>query len=382
MLLYLIVDAAACGERGAVQTAREAANNGVSLIQLRDFTSHDSEYCETATAIMDAISGTDAKFIVGERPHLVQRLGAHGVHIGEKYRDIRTAREEIGCQALLGVSGFTAEQIVADVGADFSVDYLSVGPGWETVSKPDAGAAIGPEQAEARAAGSPFASMLIGGIGAGLFALLMEQLLITRMYERHIDQALVTVGVSLVVGAALGGWFGNDLVQYPTPSYFLNGVNVFGAIIPADRFFYIGTAVLLLIANWALLKYTRIGLIIRAGVENRSMVAALGINVRRAFSTVFFLGGFAAGIGGVLVSVYANGVSPLIAGQYLIYGFIVVVIGGMGSVPGSFLSAMMIGVIRQFANYYITGLGDFVVVILLAGVLLIRPQGLLGKVAA
>ena len=167
-------------------------------------------------------------------------------------------------------------------------------------------------------------SMLIGGIGAGLFALLMEQLLITRMYERHIDQALVTVGVALVVGAALGGWFGNDLVQYPTPTYFLNGVNIAGAIIPADRFFYIGTAVLLLVANWALLKYTRIGLIIRAGVENRNMVAALGINVRRAFSTVFFLGGFAAGVGGVLVSVYANGVSPLIAGQYLIYGFIAV----------------------------------------------------------
>ena len=164
MLLYLIVDAAACGERGVVQTAREAANNGVSLIQLRDFTSHDSEYCETASAIMEAIKGTDAKFIVGERPHLVQRLGAHGVHIGEKYRDIRTAREEIGRHALLGVSGFTPEQVVADVGADFDVDYLSVGPVWETVSKPDAGAAIGVEETAARASVSPFASMLIGGI--------------------------------------------------------------------------------------------------------------------------------------------------------------------------------------------------------------------------
>ena len=225
-------------------------------------------------------------------------------------------------------------------------------------------------------------SMIIGGLGAGAFALLMEQLLITRLYERHIDQALVTVGVSLIVGAALGGWFGNDLIQYPTPLWFMNGVHIAGAIIPADRFIYIATAVLLLIANWALLKYTRIGLIIRAGVENRNMVAALGINVRLAFSTVFYLGGFAAGVGGVLVSVYSNGVSPLIAGQYLIYGFIVVVIGGMGSVPGSFISAILIGVIRQYANYYVTGLGDFVVIILLAGVLLIRPQGLLGKVAA
>ena len=225
-------------------------------------------------------------------------------------------------------------------------------------------------------------AMIIGGLGAGAFALLMEQLLITRMYQRNIDQALVTVGVSLVVGALLGGWFGNDLIQFPVPSWFLTGVNFAGAIIPADRFLYIATAVILLVANWALLKYTRIGLIIRAGVENRSMVAALGINVRRAFSTVFFLGGFAAGVGGVLVAIYSNGVSPLIAGQYLIYGFIVVVIGGMGSVPGSFIAAMMIGVIRQFANYYVTGLGDFVVIILLAGVLLVRPQGLLGRVNA
>ena len=225
-------------------------------------------------------------------------------------------------------------------------------------------------------------AMVVGGLAAGFFALLIEQLLITRLYDRHIDQALVTVGVSLVVGAVLGGWFGNDLILFPTPMWFLTAINVGGAMIPADRVVYIATAVLLLIANWALLRFSRIGLIIRAGVENRNMVNALGINVRLAFSTVFFLGGFAAGVGGVLVSVYSNGVSPLIAGSYLIYGFIVVVIGGMGSVPGSFLAAMLIGVIRQFANYYITGLGDFVVVILLAGVLLIRPQGLLGKVKA
>ncbi len=225
-------------------------------------------------------------------------------------------------------------------------------------------------------------AMLVGGLAAGLFALLIEQLLITRLYDRHIDQALVTVGVSLAVGAVLGGWFGNDLRMFPAPMWFLSAIDVGGAKIPADRVVYIATAVLLLVGNWALLKFTRIGLIIRAGVENRNMVNALGINVRRAFSTVFFLGGFAAGVGGVLVSVYSNGVSPLIAGTYLIYGFIVVVIGGMGSVPGSFLAAMMIGVIRQFANYYATGLGDFVVVILLAAVLLIRPQGLLGKVRA
>jgi branched-chain amino acid transport system permease protein len=225
------------------------------------------------------------------------------------------------------------------------------------------------------------AAMLFAGLAAGLFALLVEQLVITRLYERHIDQALVTVGVALVVGALLSGWFGNDPRLIPTPHWFINTLTIGKAFIPVDRFLYIGVACLLLIVLTSILRFTRIGLIIRAGVENRSMVTALGINVRLAFSTVFFLGGFAAGVGGVLVGAYQSGVSPLMSGSWLIYGFIVVVIGGMGSLWGSALAALLIGVINQFANYYIPGLGDFVIVFLLAAVLLTRPQGLLGKVS-
>jgi branched-chain amino acid transport system permease protein len=222
--------------------------------------------------------------------------------------------------------------------------------------------------------------MIAGGIAAGLFALLMEQLVINRLYNRHIDQALVTVGVALVVTALLGGWFGNDGRFFPTPQWFMKAVTIGDAIIPVDRFVYIGVAAILLIAMLSILKFTRIGLIIRAGVENRSMVTALGINVRLAFSTVFFIGGFAAGVGGVLISVFSYGVSPLMGGSWLIYGFIVVVVGGMGSITGSAIAAMLIGITNQFANYYLTGLGDFVVVIILAAVLLTKPSGLLGKV--
>jgi branched-chain amino acid transport system permease protein len=224
------------------------------------------------------------------------------------------------------------------------------------------------------------AAMIAGGIAAGLFALLMEQLVINRLYNRHIDQALVTVGVGLVVTALQAGWFGSDARLFPTPLWFMKAVTIGDAIIPIDRFIYIGVAAILLIAMLSILKFTRIGLIIRAGVENRSMVTALGINVRLAFSTVFFIGGFAAGVGGVLISVFSYGVSPQMGGSWLIYGFIVVVVGGMGSVTGSAIAAMLIGVTNQFANYYLTGLGDFVVVIILAAVLLTKPSGLLGKV--
>jgi len=222
--------------------------------------------------------------------------------------------------------------------------------------------------------------MVFGGIAGGIFALIVERLVITRLYERHIEQALVTVGVALVVEAVLSGWFGNDPRLLPTPHWFINTVTIGKAFIPVDRFLYIGSALVLFILLASILRFTRIGLIIRAGVENRAMVGALGINVRLAFSTVFFLGGFAAGLGGVLVGAYQSGVTPLMSGSWLIYGFIVVVVGGMGSLGGSALAALLIGVVDQFTNYYMPGLGDFVIVFLLAAVLLTRPQGLLGKV--
>lgn len=227
-----------------------------------------------------------------------------------------------------------------------------------------------------------FLSMVLGGVAAGIFALLLEQLIIKRLYERHMDQALVTVGVSLVVGAALGGWYGNDLRLLPIPMFMNKAIAIGGAQIPVDRLVYIGVAILILLAIFAMLKFTRIGLVIRAGVENRTMVTALGVNVKLAFSFVFFLGGFVAGIGGLLISAYSSGVSPLMAGSWLIYGFIVVVVGGMGSVGGSFAAAMLIGILKQFSGYYAPTLSDFAVVAVLVVVLLARPQGLARKVHA
>ncbi|MFM7462806.1 MAG: branched-chain amino acid ABC transporter permease [Actinomycetota bacterium] len=224
-------------------------------------------------------------------------------------------------------------------------------------------------------------AILMGGLISGTFAVIIEKLIITRLYERHMDQALVTVGVTLVVTAVMTGWFGPDARLMFIPGWYYNAVKIFGANVPVDRFLYIGVALAIFLVSMSILKFTRIGLVIRAGVENRAMVTALGINVKRAFTTVFFMGGFAAGMGGVLIGAYASGVSPFMGASWLIYGFIVVVVGGMGSIPGTALAALLIGVTKQFANFYISGLGDFIVVLLLATVLLTRPQGLLGKAA-
>src|SRR6185295_4338099 len=133
----------------------------------------------------------------------------------------------------------------------------------------------------------------------------------------------------------------------------------------------------------AFLRFTRYGLIIRAGVENRAMVSALGIDVRRSFTLVFAIGGALAGLAGILAGMYFGSVSPGQGTGLLIFAFIVVVIGGLGSVTGSAVAAVAVGLVQQFVNYFgAAGAGDISVVALLAVVLLLRPGGLAGKVAA
>ena len=153
-----------------------------------------------------------------------------------------------------------------------------------------------------------------------------------------------------------------------------------GAEVPNDRFVEIGVAVAVLIGLLAFLRYTRYGLIIRAGVENRAMVTALGIDVRKAFTLVFALGGLAAAIAGVLSGVYFNTIDPSQGTNLLIFAFIVVVIGGLGSIAGSAVAAVIVGLTQQYANYYASsGVGDLAVIMLLALTLLVRPSGLAGK---
>jgi branched-chain amino acid transport system permease protein len=225
-------------------------------------------------------------------------------------------------------------------------------------------------------------AVLVGMVVGALIGALVEFFLIRPLYRRHIEQVLVTVGLGLMAVALFTGIWGPDPLPFPRPEWTTGTTTIGGAAIPNDRFLLIGAAGVLLIGLVLLLRYTRIGLIIRAGVENRTMVQALGIDVRRTFTLVFALGGAAAALGGVLGSVYLGSVSPGQGTALLIYAFIVVVIGGFGSVGGTALAALVVGLVQQLANYYLySGIGDVSVVLLLAVVLLIRPAGLTGKTA-
>lgn len=229
--------------------------------------------------------------------------------------------------------------------------------------------------------GTLIASLLLGMVVGAAVAAATEFLLIRRLYNRHIEQVLVTVGLALATVALFEGIWGTDPIYVTAPPWLSDTTEILGARVPNDRFLLIGAAALVLVAIVAFLRYTRFGLIIRAGVENRSMVTALGIDVRKAFTVVFAIGGAAAGLGGVLASHYFGYVSPQLGGSLLIFAFIVTVIGGLGSLAGAAIASVAVAILQQFANYFLGGTGDLMVVLLLAVVLLVRPTGILGKKA-
>ena len=225
-------------------------------------------------------------------------------------------------------------------------------------------------------------SALLGLVCGAIFAALVELVLIRPLYSRHIEQVLVTVGLQLAFVALITGIWGPDAKTFAVPPWLHETTDVFGAHIPNDRWVEIATAAAVLGLLQLFLRRTRYGLIIRAGVENRAMVQALGIDVRKAFTLVFAIGGIAAAVAGVLSGVYFNTVSPDQGTSLLIFAFIVVVIGGLGSIGGSALAAVVVALTQQYANYYASsGVGDMVVVLLLGIVLLARPRGFAGAVS-
>jgi len=222
-------------------------------------------------------------------------------------------------------------------------------------------------------------ALVAGVVTGGVFATLAELILIRPLYRRPVGQVLVTVGLALATVALVEGFFGTDARTFALPVWLTQTSAIAGAAIPNTRLVVVIAAVAVLLLLLFFLQRTRYGLIVRAGVENRAMVSALGIDVQRAFTLVFAIGGMAAGLAGALGATYFGSIDPARGTSMLISAFIVVVIGGLGSVTGSALAAVIVGLLQQFLNFYAAaGVGDFAVVILLAVVLLVRPSGLMG----
>lgn len=225
-----------------------------------------------------------------------------------------------------------------------------------------------------------FLLAIAGAVAVGMvLGWVLEIFLIRPVYGNHVRQLLITLGGMLVLSESIKIFWGPNPIRVNLPVWLEGSYQFDGIIIIKYRVFVIVVGLLLYLALWLLLSRTQIGLMIRAGVLDKEMVQALGINVKGLFTFVFLLGAGLAALGGALLAPYSGVVFAEMGMQYAILAFIVVIIGGMGSLQGSALASLIVGVAGAFMAYYMPDLSLALNMLLLAIVLLVKPTGLLGE---
>jgi branched-chain amino acid transport system permease protein len=223
-------------------------------------------------------------------------------------------------------------------------------------------------------------SFLIGIAGAILTGFLLgiitEKWIIKPVYGNHVQQILITLGFMLVLSELLKVFWGPNQLTANPPDY-LKGSWEWGSIVIIKyRAFIILVGLVIFALIQYVLKRTKIGLVVRAGVMNKEMVQALGINIQKVFMFVFMIGSGMAALGGVMFGPYSGVIHAGMGMDFAILAFIVVVIGGMGNFTGSVLAAILVGLSSSFMAYYLPDLSLAVNMLLMAAVLIVRPQGL------
>jgi branched-chain amino acid transport system permease protein len=221
--------------------------------------------------------------------------------------------------------------------------------------------------------------ILLSALAVGVVGVLMEVLLLRRIYHGpELFQLLATFGVVLVVqDAALAIWGREDLLSPRAPG-FKGAVEILGERFPQYHLLLICLGPVVLGLLWLAFHRTRWGTLVRAATQDREMTAALGVNQRWLFTSVLFLGSLLAGLGGAL-QIPNEAVNLQMDINIIAEAFVVVVIGGMGSVTGAFLAALLVGEISAFGTLLLPKLSSVLAFLVMAAVLLVRPHGLLGK---
>ena len=215
-------------------------------------------------------------------------------------------------------------------------------------------------------------------VGAAL-AVLLERTLYRRLYRASdLDQCLFTIGIVFISIACAAYFFGTVQQSIDTPAWLRGAVQAFGMSWSAYRLFLIAVSlVVAALLMWGV-ERTRFGARVRAAVDNQRMARGLGIDVDRAFMITFALGGGLAGLGGAL-SIAMVGLDHAFALSYLVYVLIVVAVGGLGSIGGSFVAAALLGISDMAGKYYVPWLGAFLIYLVMVGLLMWRPAGLFGR---
>jgi branched-chain amino acid transport system permease protein len=240
------------------------------------------------------------------------------------------------------------------------------------------------------ATGSWILSFIVAFVAVALVGVLLQLLVFRRMEGEELRQTMVTIGLSIVFADLMLWACGGDFYHVETPAWlggpvqlpFVTAVKSSGEAVylqyPLVRLVIFAASVVIGILMWLALNRTRVGLMVRAGVDDRDILAATGIRIQLVFVGVFALGAGLAGIAGVVGGTFQS-LSPGEDTRFLLASLVVVIVGGMGSIPGAALGALIIGLAEQLGSVYIPTYAIVVTFLIMVVVLALRPQGLLAR---
>jgi branched-chain amino acid transport system permease protein len=224
-----------------------------------------------------------------------------------------------------------------------------------------------------------FLAAIVGGAAGGF---VLERVLLRRAYGNDLHQFLLTLGLGLIVTEVVRIIAGPNFKALGELEVLGGNVSILGGSVQAYRLFLIALGIAVFAAMLYVLRRTRIGLIVRAGVENPGMVQVLGTNVARGFSIMFAVGTALALLAGAAAAPYYGGADPSLGEEQIVLAFVIAVVGGLGSYLGSALAAVSVGLLSSYASFYWEPAASMVPVLLMALILLLRPQGLIPQPGA
>jgi branched-chain amino acid transport system permease protein len=224
-------------------------------------------------------------------------------------------------------------------------------------------------------------ALLAAGLAVGLLGAIVERLVLRRLAGNVLGQVLATLGLAFVISDGCLWIWGGDPRPMSGPVFLRGGMSLFGLTFPTYRVAVIGFSVVLALALWLLLERTRLGTMIRASVDDMQMARAVGIPASRLFTLVFTLGTALAGIGGVIAAPILS-VYPGLDADMLPLALVVVILGGLGSLPGAFAGSLLIGFIYSFGQVLVPNLAYIILFLPMVVILAVRPRGLFGRIGA
>ena len=219
-------------------------------------------------------------------------------------------------------------------------------------------------------------AMLLAMATSAAVGYVFERLLVRPVYGQHLKQILITMGGLIVAEQTLYALFGPQIIPLSLPTALRGSLEFGGAAVEKYRLLAVVVGLIVFLCLQFMLNRTKIGLLIRAGVENKEMVEALGYRIRRLFIGVFMAGSALAGLGGMMWALYREQVHASMGGEMMVLTFIVIIIGGLGSTLGCFVGALLVGLMVNYTGFLAPVASAFASIAVMVAILLWRPQGL------